>query len=125
MNDAFAELLGMFAEIFVGLAESTEPPVCAVRVPRVAERYAATARIELPGRVISADGKTAGRFTATLLAGDIVRVEAVSTRWPRALLVLDATPLSSDGGGAPSAQHRFVADFEALEQRFDLLSPSA
>jgi hypothetical protein len=104
---------------------SSEASARAARIPQIAECYAANGRIQLPGTVVTANGKLSGRFRVTLSAGDVIRVEAVSSRGPRALLAVEEPPLAADGGELPSAstaQHSPVVTFKVLEQVFELLA---
>ena len=124
MNGAFIELLGFLLDGLAELSASTQPVVPVARIPRISERYVAKGRVQLPGAVVTSDGTLSGRFIATLSTGDIVRVEAISSTGPKALLVIDEIPLSATGVNIPapaSAQHSLIVTFRALEQQFDLL----
>ena len=127
VHDALIELLGSLLEGIVDLSGSTDAPDPVPRVPKIAERYLAKVRIQLPGTVAGADGKLSGRVLVTLNTGDVVRVDAISSRGPRALLAVAEQPLAADGTGSrpeSTAKHSVVATFRILERDFELLEAS-
>jgi hypothetical protein len=124
VHDALAELLGLLVEGVVDLGDSDRPSAPASWVPRIGDRYVAKERVQLTATVVAANGQLSGRFNLVLLSGDVVRVQAVSSRGPRALLLLEEPGSSTEGNeeSTLSAQHSLLVTFTVLQRQFDLLS---